>query len=41
VVVSLSCALSLLEGALSLYDASAIVDLLLGVSLVLGFDSYL
>jgi hypothetical protein len=41
VVISLCCALSLLEGALSLYGATAIVEPLLGASLVLGFDSCL
>jgi hypothetical protein len=41
VVISLSCALSLLEGVLSLYGATVVVELLLGASLVLGFDSCL
>jgi hypothetical protein len=42
VVISLSLSLVhylSLEGALSLYGAPAIVELLLGASLVLGFDS--
>jgi hypothetical protein len=39
--LSLSYALSLLEGALYMYGATAVVELLLGASLVLGFDSCL